>query len=91
MIVHYFHYKKWGTEIESELNKLSFKLLSERPLTIFEGIQFADTEVFIEVISFNFKRIVEVETLDGKRKMCIRIIKNYLSNSIRLNVIGHVK
>jgi hypothetical protein len=84
----HFHFKQWGPEITEELNRMNFRLINERPLTIFEAAQFMDTRYFVEVISFNFKRIVEVECEQGLKTLCIRINKNYWSDAVKVYVLG---
>ena len=89
MTLTHIHFKKWGPEIQHELEKHDLKLISERPLTLFETVQFADTRFFVEIVSFNFKQIIKVENC--KKELCIRITKNYLSGSIKkIEIIGEV-
>jgi hypothetical protein len=84
----HFHFKQWGPEITEELNRMNFRLINERPLTVFEAAQFMDTRYFVEIISLNFKRIVQVECEQGLRTLCIRINKNFVSNSVKVYVLG---
>jgi hypothetical protein len=89
LVITHFHFKKWGPEIRDELAKLNLTLISERPLTFFEAVQFADTRFFVEIVSFNFMQIIKVE--GRKKELCIRITKNYLSDTIKkIEIIGEV-
>jgi hypothetical protein len=89
LVLTHFHFKKWEPEIKNELGKHNLKLISERPLTFFETVQFADTRFFVEIVSFNFKQIIKVE--DRTKELCIRITKNYLSDTIeKIEIIDEV-
>jgi hypothetical protein len=91
LVFTHFHYKKWGPEITEELEKPGFKVISERPLTIFEIVQFADIQYFLQIISFHSKQIMEIEKDSVRKEFCVRIVKNYLSDSIkRIEILGEV-
>jgi hypothetical protein len=85
----HLHFKTWRPEINDELERHNLKLISERPLTLFETVQFADTRFFVEIVSFNFKQIIKVE--GRPKELCVRITKNYLSGTVKkIEIIGEV-
>lgn len=91
LIATHFHYKQWGPEIKDELQRMNLTFISDRPLTLFESVQFADTQYFLEIVSFNYKRVVTVQDDKGTRQVCIRITKNYWSDNItKLVILGNV-